>query len=256
MKRTDKILYLENAGAFYAEPEYGDLKSCRIRTAFSVKRGKRIYLEASRWTPSKEQLKEWNKQPDKVDTMKPGKAYAVISSLHYITDKIGADGWNVDDENRNRIPVDRLHLIEWNAEALLNFVNSLGAKFSTLETLPKLAGYYVHRSVKDIDRNGNTKNYNYGDEFIYDNARTEQAEKIKAYFDDYEKTVMGKRYPNNSVYFDNGVLKVTICYNCYNDCFEIPDVFAFDFNYQRPNSEVLRKAREQHGIYSNKEWLC
>ena len=48
MKST---LYFESAGTFRPE-EYGPLNGCRIRTAFQLLNGKRVYFEASRWTPS------------------------------------------------------------------------------------------------------------------------------------------------------------------------------------------------------------
>ena len=156
MKST---LYFESAGTFRPE-EYGPLNGCRIRTAFQLLNGKRVYFEASRWAPSKEQIKYYNASPENIDIMKPGTAYAAISSLYYITNDIDESGYNKDDCNANRINIKRGYLIEWTKTAILNFINSLGAEFSAVEVLPDLAGYYVHRSPYS-QRGGNIKNYNY-----------------------------------------------------------------------------------------------
>ena len=200
MKRN-KTLYFESAGGFNPT-EYGEMNSCRIRTAFSIKNGKRVYFEAHRWTPSKEQVKYWNANPEKVDAMTLGKSYACVD-MFYITDEIDANGYNVDDCNAHRIKTnERKYLIEWTKAAFVEFVNSFGANFSGIEVLPDLAGYRVFADVKDY-HHGNTSHYNYGDEFNYNHEQTTRriakCEEIRQ--QDRAKT--GERFPSFSFYVDD-----------------------------------------------------
>ena len=197
MKST---LYFESAGTFRPE-EYGPLNGCRIRTAFQLLNGKRVYFEASRWAPSKEQIKYYNASPENIDIMKPGTAYAAISSLYYITNDIDESGYNKDDCNASQINIKRSYLIEWTKTAILNFINSLGAEFSAVEVLPNLAGYYVHRSPYS-QRGGNIKNYNYGDKFNYNPTQTAERIAIRNNIEKQDRAKTGERFPAFSFYVD------------------------------------------------------
>lgn len=153
------------------------------------------------------------------------KNVAFVDFCHYIT-----GGYNDCNDSKVRskdgTAVERNgNNFEYTRENILSFVNSLGASFDEVVILPDLAGYRVHK-----DGGG----YNFADEFYYDVPRTVQAQKIKEYFYNYEKQVLGKRYPNFSIYFDNDVLKVLLHYNRLNDVVEIPDVFKYGFDYAKP----------------------
>jgi hypothetical protein len=80
-----------------------------------------------------------------------------------------------------------------------------------------------------------------GDEFIPNIEKMQKAFEIKEYFDNFERQVLGKKYPTNSVYWDETTTKlnVLIHYNCYNDKFII-DPFQFNFDYQPPSQQTLK----------------
>lgn len=210
-----KTLYFEGAGCV----PRGDLENCRIRTAFTLDNGKKVYLEIMGFEVTKH----------------TAAIYAGLTNVTYIDYCFYITG-DKDDCQKNRIyeedgkTIERQKHFEYNRENLLAFVNSLGASFDAVEILPDLAGYRVHK-----DGGG----YNYGDEFYYDRERTAQAEKIKQYFYDFEKNELGKEYPNFSIYFANDILKVVIHYNRFNHKFDIPDVYAFGFDYKKPEGATV-----------------
>lgn len=213
MKRHN-TLYFESAGAFRPE-EYGDLNSCRIRTAFSLSDGRRIYLEMIDWTPSPEQIKYFNAKAVCGAKLERGKAYVAICDIFEITNDIDAYGYNISDENANQIYIDRYsYAIEWTKAAVLKFVNSLGADFSDVEVLPNLAGYCVFVDTPD-DHNGNIKNYNYGDEFNYNAAQT--AARIAKYneIQEQDRIKTGQRFPCFSFYVDKEDPDYCIYSACY-----------------------------------------
>lgn len=190
-----KTLYFEGAGCV----PRGDVENCRIRTAFTLDNGNKIYLEVSG-----------------IETTKHTPLYyrnftncAFIDHCHYIK--------GCDDENNNTHPSERKTNFEYNKENLLKFVNSLGASFDEVVILPNLAGYRVHK-----DGGG----YNFADEFYYDVPRTQQAEKIKQYYYDKEKE-RGVKFPCFSIWFEKDVLKVRFFDG--RGTTEIPDVYAFEF---------------------------
>ena len=206
-----KTLYFEGAGCV----PRGDLENCRIRTAFALDNGQKVYLEICGVEYTKHMHKSFAKF----------KNVAFIDHCFYITG-------GKDDDNDSKVyredgtAYERSgNNFEYNRENLLEFVNSLGASFDEVVILPDLAGYRVH-----ADHHG----YNFADEFYYDVERTKQAEKIKQYFYDFEKNELGKRYPNFSIYFKNDILRVLIHYIGFNDIVEIPDVYAFGFDYKKP----------------------
>lgn len=211
-----KTLYFEGAGCV----PRGDLENCRIRTAFHLDNGARVYLELFGTEVTKNMHKSFQQF----------KNAAFIDHCFYITG--GKDDCNDSKVYRkDGTAVERSgNTFEYTRENLLAFVNGLGASFEAVEILPDLAGYRVHKG-----RGG----YNFADEFVHDTERTEQAEKIKQYFYDFEKNELGKRYPNFSIYFENDILKVLLHYNGFNDVVEIPNVFEYDFNYQKPEGATV-----------------
>lgn len=198
-----KTLYFEGAGCV----PRGDVENCRIRTAFSLDNGKKVYLEITGSEVTKRMAPRFQKF----------KNAAFIDHCHYIYA-------SYDDENDHKVyrgygtAVERTgNEFEYTHENILKFVNSLGASFDEVVILPDLAGYRVH---------GKGRTYNLGDEFYYDVQRTEQAEKIKKYYYDKEKE-KGVRFPCFSIWFEDGVLKVRFFDG--RGTTEIPDIYAFEF---------------------------
>lgn len=197
-----KTLYFEGAGIV----PRGDLENCRIRTAFKLDNGSKVYLEVTGFPADKRYKKYTN--------------MATVDYLHFITG-------DIDDCNKNRIydkdgsAIERVKHFEYNRKNLLQFVNDLGASFDNIVILPDLAGYRVHKSGHG---------YNFADEFIYNEERTKQAEKIKQWFYDQEKA-KGKKFPCFSIWFDNVNENETLNVRFFDGrgTIEIPDVFAFDF---------------------------
>lgn len=208
-----KVLYFEGAGWSKSE-RAGAIGNCRIRTAFTIKNGKKIYFEASAWMPNNEQRYYYNHNPENVEKMQPGKTYAAITSLHYITDEKDANGYNISDEKVHNI--ERKYykkLIEWSPESLLAFVRSLGGCFSAVKCLDNLASYRVHKDKPNY-KNGNTNNYNYGDEFDYNAQQTER--RIAKYNEIYKaEQAKGEKFPNFSFYVDP--LDSDYCVKCINN---------------------------------------
>lgn len=211
-----KTLYFEGAGCV----PRGDLENCRIRTAFTLDNGKKVYLEMFGTEVTKSMSKVFSQFTN----------VAFIDHCFYITgDRDDCNNSKVYREDGTAYERSGNNF-EYNRENLLAFVNSLGASFDSVEILADLAGYRVH-----ADKGG----YNFADEFYYDVERTKQAEKIKEYFYHYEKQVLGKKYPNFSIYFENDILKVLIHYNGFNDIVEIPDVYTYGFDYEKPKGATV-----------------
>lgn len=202
-----KTLYFEGAGCV----PRGDLENCRIRTAFALDDGNKVYLELTGTEVTKHMHQSFQKFTNA----------AFIDHCFYITG--GKDDCN-DSKVRweDGTAVERNgNNFEYNRENLLAFVNSLGASFDDVQILPDLAGYRVHK-----DGGG----YNFADEFVYNVERTKQAEKIKQYFYDKEKE-SGKKYPCFSIWFPNVEESETLNVRFFDGrgTMEIPDVFSFDF---------------------------
>lgn len=199
---TNKTLYFEGAGWFGADiSKATDMKNCRVRTAFTNNKGKKIYLEFTACEVTK------NMTP-----RAQGFKYAgFVDSCFYIMGD--------DDENKYRIRNRNDTIIEYNRANVLKFVNSLGCSFKAVETLSDLAGYRVfaeHFAERPDD-------YNYGDEFQYDAELTAKRESIYRHFYDLEKSE-GKEYPNFSLWVDGkdkNILHLLRHYNGYNGNWEI-----------------------------------
>lgn len=168
-KRKYKILYVEQAGterAGYGDggDNMGDVGSNRIRAAFSLNNGKRVYFDAESWRPTQEQAQEWNAKCSQGDKLTAGALYIGALSLHYISDNV--------EENGVKIKPPR-NAIAWTREDIRRFINSLGANFSAIVYIPKFPFYAAHAVGIEAARHGNVKCYNYGDEFDTSELRAE-----------------------------------------------------------------------------------
>lgn len=231
-----RILYFEGAGCV----PRGEVENCRIRTAYRNKFGEIVYLEMTGSDLAYEHT------TDKYGNSKSKEITGAFGHiLHcyktFLEEENGKLIWT--DENKgNRYSYPRRdnanYVFDYTKADILRMVNTyFDGNFDEVVILPDLAGDRVHA---DKYKRENCP-YNLMDDFVYDEARTKQAEKIKQYFNDFEKNVLGKRYPNNSVYFENDILKVLIHYNGFNDELEIANVFDFKFDYEKPAGATVVK---------------
>lgn len=69
-----------------------------------------------------------------------------------------------------------------------------------------------------------------------------------------EKETRKKDFPNYSIYWNElNQLEVVLHYNCYNDIVTIDDVFNYNFNYIKPDEEILKNAALSYGCQYRKE---
>lgn len=179
-----KILYFEGAGCVPCN----DVENCRIRTAFTNKEGRKVYIEfVSRYKYSEN-------------------GYLACDYCHYITDDP-----EIDDCNKSRLECERnseIEKVKYKKENILNFVNKYcNADFEEIVVLDNLAGFRVFSDGK----RGTFAAYNYGDEFNYNKEltekRIEKVEKMKKYFSE----LFNQKYDNTSYYINNnGELEVKI----------------------------------------------
>lgn len=172
-----KTLYFEGAGTF--RDEYGDLGNCRIRTCFADDSGHVLYLEVLGW----DMPASWRKfHPE----FKGVPLVASVDSLHEVTG-------DPDDCNARRLPQERAANFPYNRAHLLEFVNSLGCSFDSVEVLPRLAGYGVHAGFNEYRR---------GDLFAPDWEKTRRAEQIER--EEYQaQRDDGEKHPCVSVWRDS-----------------------------------------------------
>ena len=140
------------------------------------------------------------------------------------------------DENKSHIKIDYEELKAYRytkKDILLYIYNKFGVKFDNLELIDRCTCDYDYKEIA-------------GDKFEPDKKAIAQAEKIKDYFYNFEKEIESKKYPNFSIYYENGKLTVLKHYNCYNDKIVIDDIFKFDFNYKMPSKEILENAKIQY----------
>lgn len=199
---TKKVLYFEGAGCVPCN----DVENCRIRTAFTNKEGKKVYIEFI--SGYKHTLIEYGKYGKKLKHAKiisePG--YLSCDSCHYITDDT-----EIDDCNKSRLGCERnegIEKVKYTKENILNFVNKYcNADFDEIIVLDSLAGFRVFTDGK----HNTFAAYNYGDEFIYDEELTEKRiEKVKE-MKKYFSKLFNKKYDNTSYYINkDGNLEVKI----------------------------------------------
>lgn len=184
-----KTLYFEGAGCVSCN----DVENCRIRTAFTNKKGKKIYIEFLSG------YKHTRKGNGKVVSEA---GYLYCDSCHYITDNP-----EIDDCNKSRLSCERnqeIEKVKYTKENILAFVNKhCNADFDEIVVLDNLSGYRVHNSEGKCNT---SERYNFGDVFNYDaeltRKRREKAEEMKKEF----CVLFNQKYDNTSYYIENGKL--------------------------------------------------
>ena len=200
-----KTLYFEGAGCVPCN----DVENCRIRTAFTNKDGKKIYLELL--SGCKNTKIEYGKNGRKLKNPKwiSEDGFLWCDFCHYITEDP-----EIDDCNYSRLECERKQAtVKYTKENILAFVNeNCNADFEEVVILDSLAGFRVHADGK---RN-TPEAYNYGDLFNYDaeltRRRREKVEEMKKEF----CALFNQKYDNTSYWIDkDGNLTVRI--NTYEE---------------------------------------
>lgn len=216
-----KILYFEGAGWSGADISKATIGNCRIRTAFRLDDGRRVYLELTGSERSKRTPK-W---------LYTWQYTGFVDHAFFITD----DNPN-NDCNNHRINIDKHQdnptscTFEWSLPAILELVNSLGASFDAVQVVPDLGGYRVFKSnPKDYG----TGYYNYGDEFtldaetvrrremVHDDVYRVEVEERKADRETHGNRIVhgGSDFPNFSLWVDEqdkDMLHILRHFNGYN----------------------------------------
>ena len=168
-----KTLYFEGAGC----TPRADLPNCRIRTAFHLDNGNAVYLEISGMETTRCTAPCYQKFTN----------YGVVDYCYCITGT-----W---DNGSSRHKYERSGFaFEYCKAGILALVNSLGASFDDIVVLPDLAGYRVH---------GDGRNkYNFADEFVFDEYKLEQRQRVYDSIYSKEKA-RGIKYPCFSLWVDH-----------------------------------------------------
>lgn len=201
-KTMKKILYFEGAGCVPCN----DVENCRIRTAFTNKEGKKIYIEFL--SGYKHTKVEYGKNGRKLKNPKwiSEDGYLSCDFCHYITDDP-----EIDDCNKSKLSCERnleIEKVKYTKENILTFVNKhCNADFDEIVVLDSLAGYRVHR---DSGKYNTPERYNFGDVFNYDveltRKRREKVEEMKKEF----CTLFNQEYDNTSYFIRNNKLIVRL----------------------------------------------
>lgn len=188
-----KTLYFEGAGCVSCN----DVENCRIRTAFTNKEGKNIYIEfLSGYKHTRQKNGKVVSEPN----------YLSCDACFYITDDP-----EIDDCNKSRLSCERnreIEKVKYTKENILAFVNQYcNADFDEIVVLDNLAGYRV---FADTNKYNTSEGYNFGDVFNYDadltKKRREKVEEMKKEF----CALFNQKYDNTSYYIENGELVVRI----------------------------------------------
>ena len=219
IKNLRKNLYLVKMGGDYkneGDMLGSDVCNYRIRGTFHDKDNNLIFIEFGHTC-------QYNSKEKVISRIK-------LMVHHQFN---ASKDWN---ENNSHIKIDYEELKAYNytKKDILSYIyNKFGVKFDKLELIDCCTCDYDYKKIA-------------GDKFEPDKKAIVQAEKIKDYFYNFEKEIEGKKYPNFSIYYENGKLTVLKHYNCYNDKIVINDIFKFDFNYKMPSKEVLENAKIQY----------
>lgn len=219
-----KTLYFEGAGWSGADISKATIGNCRIRTAFHLDDGRRVYLEISgteRTKHSSPQIFQWQYT-------------GFVTDCYYITD----DEPN-DDCNKHRVMLPRKRgtvehnvRFEYTEAEILRFVKSLGASFDAVKVVPDLGGYRVFPENHSCD---GPDGYYYGDQFRFDPEMTDRREAVHKWVYDLELKELredraseagrmahspsGRDYPNFSLWVDQndpGLLHLLRHFSGYN----------------------------------------
>lgn len=182
--RKEKILYFEGAGWSGANADYNGL-NCRIRTAFTNKQGKKIYLEILGCKKHKHSPKEY---PN---------IYGMIDFCHYITDDPAIDDCNNSPVKFNRKRVERNNIVfDYTLENIRLFINKYcKCSFTKVVILPDYAGYQV---FSENGKRGTFDAYNYGDTFNYNQELTEKITAKVEELKKYHAEIFNMKYDNTS----------------------------------------------------------
>lgn len=190
MSKKVKVLYFEGAGCDWTKRN--DVDNCRIRTAFTNKEGKKIYVE----------LSGFETRDKKGNTTTKG----YVDSLHYITSDP-----KIDDCNNSRLKIEG-HELVYTKEGMLNFINQeCNCNFTEIKILNTMGGYRVFK--KEHDKIDEQKNYNYGDNFIYDAELEQKRLAKKEELSNKFKEEFNQKYDNTSIWCDyenNNILHISI----------------------------------------------
>lgn len=197
-----KVLYFEGAGCVPCN----DVENCRIRTAFTNKERKKVYIEFI--SGYKHILVEYGKNGRKLKHPKIiyEDGYLSCDFCHYITNDS-----EIDDCNCSKLECERnqeIEKVKYTKENILNFVNKYcNADFDEIIVLDDLAGFRVFADGK----HDTFAAYNYGDEFVYDEESTrkriEKVKEMKKYF----SKLFNQEFDNTSYYINkDGKLQVKI----------------------------------------------
>ena len=177
-----KLLLFEGAGWSCADISRATIGNCRIRTAFHLDDGRRVYLEltGSERTRRRSNSKELFRWP----------YTGFVDFCHEITEEEPND-----DANKHQIKLG-VRSFEWSLEAIKELVNSLGASFDEVVIAPDYSGYSVFNENKRI-------RYNYGDEFILDPDLCRKRAALVAKMKEENARRFNQRHDNTS-YYVNG----------------------------------------------------
>lgn len=195
-----KVLYFEGVGWAGADLSKKTIGNCRIRTAFTNNKGRKIYLEIIAY--------EKSLNDKKIGRYPEYQVNDVIGFVDYC--------FYIDTDSKNPYndciisEVERNINFPYTKEDIIKMVNEkLNCSFDTIEVLPNLGGYRVH-----ADNGGYNmmENYNYNSELI------QKREEIYKHFYRLEKAE-GKEYPNFSLWVDDNdihLLHLLRHFNGYN----------------------------------------
>ncbi|MBD5534534.1 MAG: hypothetical protein HDQ99_02520 [Lachnospiraceae bacterium] len=197
-----KILYFEGAGCVPCN----DVENCRIRTAFTNKEGKKIYIELL--SGYKHIKIEYGKNGKKLEKPKmvSEDGFLYCDYCYYITEDP-----EIDDCNKSRLSCEHnpeMEKVKYTKENILAFVNeNCNADFDEIVVLDNLAGFRVHN---DSGKYNTSERYNYGDVFNYDADLTiRRKKKVKEMKKEF-CALFNQQYDNTSYYIENNQLVVRI----------------------------------------------
>lgn len=200
--KNKKILYFEGAGCVPSN----DVENCRIRTAFTNKEGKKVYIELL--SGYKRTKVEYDKNGRKLKHPKwiSEEGYLYCDFCHYITEDP-----EIDDCNKSTLSCERnseMGKVKYTKENILTFVNeNCNADFDEVVILDSISGFRVFADTKHT---GTSKDYNFGDCFKYDAELTERriakVEEMKRYF----TQLFDQKYDNTSYYIEDNQLVACI----------------------------------------------
>ncbi len=191
-----KTLYFEGAGCVPCN----DVENCRIRTAFTNKEGKKIYIEfLSGYKHTRQKNGKVVSEPN----------YLSCDACFYITDDP-----EIDDCNESRLKCERnqeIEKVKYTKENILAFVNKYcNADFDEIVVLDNLAGYRVFADIENPKKRNTFAMYNFSEVFNYDaeltRKRREKVEELKKEF----CALFNQKYDNTSYYIENGELVARI----------------------------------------------